>query len=272
MQGKNLAFYSLSVQNVLVFMPRLHFTLSYDGRPYSGWQSQLSGCTVQDEVERAFECLLKRKVRIHASGRTDTGVHALGQVFHLDFEENPTIPLDQWHMALNALLPGTIRILSVREVPPRLHARYDAVEKTYEYRINPCAILPPFEYGLVWHLPREWDAELLRAAVALFEGTHDFRAFAARRGNEPDPIPEGFYLRTISEASLSVDAGHFVIRFRGNGFLYKMVRLMVGAAHTVARGKLSLEGLKVLLENPGDKKSPLCAPPDGLRLVSVRYE
>lgn len=252
-------------------MPRICFNVAYDGRPYEGWQSQPSGETVQDYLERALGEILQRDIRIHGSGRTDSGVHAMEQVFHIEMDEIPSIPINKWHLAMNAKLPHTIRILGAREVADDFHARFSAKGKVYRYTISQSQILSPFEYGLVWHNPKSLDADLMQKAMGLIKGEHDFRAFAALRGNEPNPIPEDYFVRTIYEASLQVDGDLVHLTYQGNGFMYKMVRLLTGAIHTVGTGKLALDDFAVLLTKPVNGKSPYCAPAEGLYLMNVVY-
>jgi len=253
-------------------MPRIRFTATYDGRPYLGWQSQPGGRTVQDVLERAFSGLFGSAVRIHGSGRTDAGVHALGQVFHVDAPDTHPIPADKWPAALNTRLPRTIRITHAAYVPPSFHARFSATGKTYRYCISRAPILSPFDAGLAWHRPLAWSVKTLEQAVQLFLGTHDFTAFAALRGNEPHPIPADYFRRTITQAQVAQEGEHVLITFTGTGFLYKMVRLMAGAAHEAARGKITLDSLARLINAPRQNdKSPFCAPPDGLTLMRVHY-
>lgn len=254
-------------------MPRIRFTASYDGRPYLGWQSQPGGRTVQDTLERAFSSLFGTAVRIHGSGRTDAGVHALGQVFHVDAPDTHRIPADKWPAAINTRLPHTIRVTHAAYAAPDFHARFSATGKTYRYCISTEPILTPFDAGLVWHRPLSWSLDTLTEAVRLFRGEHDFTAFAALRGNEPRPIPPDYFRRAITQADTERVGEHTFITFTGTGFLYKMVRLMVGAAHEAARGKITLEELDRLIRSPRPHdKSPFCAPPDGLTLMQVHYE
>lgn len=253
-------------------MPRIRFTVAYDGRPYLGWQSQPGGRTVQDVLERAFSSLFGTPVRIHGSGRTDAGVHALGQVFHVDAPDTHRIPADKWPTAINLRLPHTIRVTRAEYADSSFHARFSATGKTYRYCISRAAVLNPFDAGLVWHRPLAWDLNTLEQAVHLFRESHDFTAFAALRGNEPRPIPEGYFRRTITQADVTQQGEHVFITLSGTGFLYKMVRLMVGAVHEAARGKITLAALEQLITAPRpNDKSPFCAPPDGLTLMRVHY-
>ena len=255
-------------------MSRYLFTCAYDGAPWLGWQSQAGGGTVQDCVEEAMRGILKQPCRIHAAGRTDAGVHALGQCFHADLPENHRMDAEAWLAALNANLPASVRILHVRPVGQDFHARFSALGKTYEYRICRAPVMSPFWAGRAWHRWEELDEEKLRRALSLYVGTHDFRRFAARRGNEPDPIPDDYFLRTLDHADFQKDHGEMMIRirFHGNGFLYRMVRFLVAYAWGVGTGRISLEEVNDALQRPERKTGPrFCAPADGLYLVNVDY-
>ncbi|MBQ9829119.1 MAG: tRNA pseudouridine(38-40) synthase TruA [Akkermansia sp.] len=252
-------------------MSRLLFTCAYDGAPYCGWQSQREGESIQDTIEAAMARILKAPLRIAASGRTDAGVHAHAQCFHADVPAECRMSPQNWLAALNAHLPASIRITGVRAVADDFHARFDAVGKEYEYLICRGAVLSPFLHGRAWHVPHEFDAAALSAAMKVYEGTHDFRHFAANRGNEPPCPPEDFYLRTIYSATLSEEGEMLRIRVHGNGFMYRMVRLLVGTAHQVARGRMSCGALADMLVNPLGQKTRYCAPADGLYLRRVFY-
>lgn len=254
-------------------MARLLFTCAYDGAAYRGWQSQRGGQTLQDTIEEAVARVLKSPVRIAASGRTDAGVHAHAQCFHLDEPEGCRMTPQNWLAALNAHLPASIRIMAVKAVPEGFHARFDAVGKVYDYLICRDAVLSPFLQGRVWHIPHEFSESALKEALQVYVGTHDFRRFAASRGNEPQPPPPGFYERTIYSCTLEhVEQGLLRLRFHGNGFMYRMVRMLVGSAHQVARGRMSREALALMLTELEAPKTRYCAPPDGLYLHRVQYE
>ncbi len=252
-------------------MPRLLFSCAYDGAPYLGWQSQRGGNTVQDTLEAAFACILKAPLRIAAAGRTDAGVHALAQCFHADLPESCRMDARAWRAALNAHLPASIRVMEVRPVPADFHARFDATGKLYEYTLCRAAVLPPFLAGRVWHHPRPLDVCLLAEALRCYEGRHDFRHFAARRGNEPDPPPPGFYERIIWSARVVEDGELLRLRFHGNGFMYRMVRLLAGTACQVATGRLPLAALAGMLDCEAGETSRFCAPAGGLCLQRVEY-
>lgn len=228
---------------------------------------------VQDEVERAFSAVLRAPLRIAASGRTDAGVHAYAQCFHADVPESCRMSSENWRAALNAHLPSSIRILQVQAVAESFHARFSAVGKVYEYCICTAAVLSPFLHNRAWHCPAGVPVEALREALQVYEGTHDFRRFAAKRGNEPEIPPADFYLRTIYEASVSVEQGGELLRlrFHGNGFMYRMVRMLVGTAHRVATGKMTPAQLRAMLDSPEGEKTRFCAPASGLYLQRVLY-
>lgn len=226
---------------------------------------------MQDTIEAAMARILKAPVRIAASGRTDAGVHAHAQRFHADLPESCRMDVRHWQAALNAHLPADIRIMAVQAVADDFHARFQAVGKEYEYLICRAAVLSPFLHGRAWHIPHDFDVSLLAAALKVYEGEHDFRRFAANRGNEPTVPPEGFYVRTIYAATVSEEEELLRLRFHGSGFMYRMVRLLVGTAHQVARGRMSLADLRAMLQQPLGDKTRFCAPADGLYLKQVFY-
>ena len=162
---------------------RLKLTIAYDGRPYNGWQSQVGGNTVQDIIQCALEEVAKQPLRLHGSGRTDTGVHALAQIAHFDAPPGTSMNPFNWVPALNCKLPATIRIMACEEVAPDFHSRFSAIGKIYHFDLCTDPVLPPLKAGLAWHLPRQLDADVLWQALSLFLGRHDFHAFAAYRGN-----------------------------------------------------------------------------------------
>jgi len=250
---------------------KLKLTIAYDGRPFSGWQSQPNANTVQDIIEAALEEVAKQPIRIHGSGRTDTGVHADGQIAH--FEPPAEIDMNpyNWVPAINTKLPPQIRIMDCQEVPADFHARFNAKQKTYHYDLALAPVLHPLRAGLAWHLPRQLDPETLETALSHYIGTHCFKAFAANRGNETESTD---FTRTITTASLTTTEEGYRIIYTGNGFLYKMVRLLTGAAVQASQGRLRLDDhLSLLNQNPQLTltKSPYCAPADGLTLFSVAY-
>jgi tRNA pseudouridine38-40 synthase len=243
---------------------RLKLIVAYDGAPFAGWQSQSHRNTVQDHLERAFERVTGGVVRVHGAGRTDAGVHALAQCAHVDVLKFR--PADRWIKALNALLPPAIRVLRSRNVSKDFHARLSAKGKIYRYRIWTAPILPPFEHGRAWHVARPLDLRALKAAVKHFVGTHDFGGFAANRGK-----PEPSTIRTINSVRVRQKGPCITIEFDGDGFLYKMVRLMVGALVKCALGKMHIEEITSRLHSGKVGSDRFVAPAEGLYLVRVRY-
>lgn len=255
---------------------RLKLTVAYDGRPYEGWQSQGKGTSVQETLEAAIHKLAGRAaadglpVRVHGSGRTDRGVHALGQVAHFDTPEGTRLTELDWHRALNALLPPTVRVIRCEQVAPDFHARFDATGKIYHYRLWHGEVLPPLEYGLAWHLPGPLDEALLRRTAALFVGTHDFTCFCANRGDPGEA--QRSKVRTLNRVELLTAGELLTLVFEGDGFLYKMVRSLVGTLVRVARGREAPERVESLLADPTQTKPGWQAPPDGLSLMQVKYD
>jgi len=245
--------------------PRLKLIIAYDGAKFAGWQSQSHRNTIQDHVERAFERILGKPVRIHGAGRTDAGVHALAQCAHAD-PPNDRLSAARWIEALNALLPPTIRVLHCRYVLNDFHARLSAKGKIYRYRIWSARVLPPFEYCRAWHVARPLDLKILKTAARHFVGTHDFAGFAANRGK-----PEKSTIRTIFSVRIRKAGPCVSIEFDGDGFLYKMVRLIVGSLIKCALGKMRIEDVTSRLDSDKPGSVRFAAPAEGLFLVRVRY-
>ena len=239
--------------------------VAYDGAPFAGWQSQSHRNTVQDHLERALERVHGGAARVHGSGRTDAGVHALAQCAHANLA-NRFLPAERWVEALNALLPQAIRILRCRYVSQDFHARLSAKGKIYRYRIWNAPVLPPFECCRAWHVAQPLDLKVMKSAAKYFVGTHDFTGFAANRGK-----PERTRVRTINSVRVRKKGPCVTIEFDGNGFLYKMVRLMVGALVKCALGKMRIEEITSRLHSGKLGSARFVAPADGLYLVRVRY-
>jgi tRNA pseudouridine38-40 synthase len=244
---------------------RLKLIVAYDGTPFAGWQSQSHRNTIQDHLERAFERVLGKPARVHGAGRTDAGVHALAQCAHVDLP-NDRLSAVRWTEALNALLPPTIRVLRCQYVSNDFHARLSAKGKIYRYRIWLAPVLLPFEYRRAWHVPRPIDLKILKRAAKQFVGTHDFAGFAANRGKQ-----EKSTVRTIYSARVRQKGPCVTIEFDGDGFLYKMVRLIVGTLVRAALGKMSIEDVAARLNSGQVGAARFAAPAEGLFLVRVRY-
>jgi len=244
---------------------RLRLLLAYEGSAFEGWQSQPSGNTVQDALELAVAGLIGERRVVHGSGRTDAGVHATGQVAHVDVPEG-RLALGAWAAALNGNLPKMVRVLRAHKSPAVFHARFSATGKTYTYRLWNERYLHPLEVGRAWHLPSPLDLALVREAAELLTGTHDFAGFAANRGK-----PEKSTVRTVHRIDVSKSGPLVRLRFEGDGFLYRMVRMLTGSMVRVAQGKAATAWLAQLLDTPDGRRTSYCAPAEGLYLTKVFY-
>ena len=246
---------------------RLKLVVAYDGAPFAGWQSQKNGEAVQDHLERAFAAVTGTAVRVHGAGRTDAGVHALAQTAHVDLSAN-SLAVAQWPAALNASLVPAIRVLRCTYVPSTFHARFSAKGKLYRYRIWNDRVLPPFEVGRAWHVPAPLDFEGMVAEARAFVGGHDFASFAANRGT-----PNEDTFRTMEAVRIRQSGRCLTIEVEGDGFLYRMVRLMVGALVRRGREPGRTGEIRARLEQPAGAwaAARFAAPAAGLILVRVRY-
>ena len=244
---------------------RLKLTVAYDGAAFAGWQSQAHRNTVQDTLEHAFQKISGTRIRVHGAGRTDAGVHALAQCAHVDLPDR-RLSLERWTNALNSTLPPAIRILRCQFMPQNFHARFSATGKLYRYRIWAAPILPPLEFGRAWHISSPLDVDLLKTAGKKFVGTHDFAAFAANRGKKEQDT-----MRTIRSVQIRRSGPRIAIEIAGDGFLYKMVRLMVGAMTQVALNKMNVDEIVARLKSGHADGSRFVAPAKGLYLVKIWY-
>jgi tRNA pseudouridine38-40 synthase len=248
-------------------MRRIRITVSYDGTDYHGWQVQPNVATIQRTIESVVTEIEGARVHVHASGRTDAGVHALAQVAAFDLA-NP-IPCENLVRAMNRLLPRDIRILHAEEAAPDFHPRYQAVAKTYEYRILRAEICPPFERLYVYHHPYPLGEPRMIELARALEGEHDFSAFAA--ADETDHQGRS-KVRRIFSSQFNRDSAHLIYRVRGSGFLKHMVRNIVGVLLEAGKGNLTASDLQTRL-TPACKIPPgPTAPARGLFLISVEYQ
>ena len=246
---------------------RLRLLVAYDGKPFAGWQSQASGNGVQDHLERAFGKLCGGgRIAVHGSGRTDAGVHARGQVAHADVPDRARHTPERWRGALNSHLPAEIRVRTVRDAAPGFHARFSARGKIYRYRIWNSPVLSPFESGRAWHFPNPLDAAILAQTAQRFVGQHDFAAFSANRGK-----PVETTVRTIRRVTVRQRHRLLTLEYEGDGFLYKMVRLLTGALVRCAQGRAEPAWIGSLLAGQAGKNS-FAAPAEGLYLLRVLYD
>jgi tRNA pseudouridine38-40 synthase len=246
-------------------MRNLKLTIAYDGTDYCGWQVQPGRPTIQGLLETALAELEGAAVKLHGSGRTDAGVHALAQVasFHL---ANP-IPAPNLRKALNRLLPEAVRVLLVEEAADDFHARYSARAKTYEYRIWREEICPPLLSRYVLPFPYRLDEDRMRQAAPRLCGTRDFRSLAANDGE-----PHESTVRTVFSSTLERHGEQLRYRVRGSGFLRHMVRNAVGTLLEVGRGNLAPADIDRILEAKHRAAAGPTAPARGLFLVEVEYE
>ncbi len=252
-------------------MPNLKITLAYDGTDFSGWQVQPGRATIQGTLADALLRVTGEKVAPQGSGRTDAGVHALGQVASCAIASS--IPPGNLVIALNHILPAAIRVLRVEEVPPDFHARKSARAKTYRYRIFRGDICPPFVARYVYHHPYPLDEPAMMAAAQAVIGEHDFTSFAAvdpEKGREEDE--QRFNVRTIYASQLQCAGDELVYTVRGSGFLHHMVRNLVGTFLLVGKGSLRADDIARVLQARSRAANPgATAPASGLCLVSVEY-
>jgi tRNA pseudouridine38-40 synthase len=238
--------------------------LSYDGGSYGGYQVQKNTVTIQELLEAAVKEVTGESITTYASGRTDAGVHAKGQVFH--FETVSQISPERWPFALNRLLPQDIVILSAEIVPADFHARFDVVEKIYKYCIWNQRIPNLFFRNYCWHIPARLDLQAMQEAAAYLVGEHDFTSFCSFKTAAPNRV------RHVYEISLEVDAEERIwFTFRGKGFLYNMVRIIVGTLVDVGRGKKTAESVKTILASQNRLLAGKTAPAKGLFLWEVKY-
>lgn len=242
---------------------KVKIIIEYDGTNYSGWQVQNNAKTVQGELEKAIEKLDKKRVKVIGAGRTDSGVHALGQVAHFHLESD--IPEDRLAKAINSRLPLDIRIKNAAYINEDFHARFSAVARTYYYYIYQGEYLPPFKRNYYHLIQREIDWKKLKTLLKLFVGEHCFINFCSR----DDPSREK--VRTIYNIEVYQGSPDSMIIFKGNGFLRKQVRMMMGAALHIVFNDLPPSIIKQLLKPEDIEFAFPTAPPNGLYLANVDY-
>jgi tRNA pseudouridine38-40 synthase len=246
---------------------KFKFIISYDGTNYGGWQTQSNAISIQALVQKALQTVLRTFTPVIGSGRTDAGVHALGQTAHFTVIEN-NIDLSRLRFSLNALLPHDVRIRNIEEAAENFHARYSASGKTYYYHLHLDRTINPFKRLYSTHVLHRVDLDLLHQAARLFIGTHDFTSFAheASAGSASRNA-----VRTLTRLDLVEEHGGIRLEFEGNGFLYKMVRNIVGTLLDVSRNHISLDAIEAIFKAKDRKKAGRTAPPEGLFLMQVHY-
>ncbi|MEH7437922.1 tRNA pseudouridine(38-40) synthase TruA [Neobacillus drentensis] len=245
-------------------MQRYRCIISYDGSGFSGYQVQPNKRTVQREIEAVLAKMHKgTSVKVAGSGRTDAGVHAKGQVIH--FDSPLPITEDRWEIALNSMLPEDISILSVKKVNDSFHSRFDAIGKEYRYVLHLSSKRDPFQRVFAYRYPYSLNLEAMRKASKYFLGTHDFTSFCSARTEVEDKI------RTVKAIDFLVEDDQLTIRFVGNGFLYNMVRILVGTLLEVGAGDRDPEDIPAILEKKDRRLAGKTAPAHGLYLWEVFY-
>lgn len=243
---------------------RIALGVSYDGAHFFGWQSQPGGATVQDVLESAIAAIAQHPVRVHAAGRTDTGVHALAQVVHFDTEVER--PISAWVRGVNAHLPSTVRVIWAHQVDEAFHARFSAFSRSYQYLLYnaPVASALMADKAGWFHLPLDFSA--MSEGARYLIGEHDFSAFRASECQANSPI------RHMQKAQVSQVDHYFIFDFTANAFLQHQVRNMIGALIYVGKGAHPPEYIKTLLQLKDRTVSPPTFSPTGLYLTGVGYD
>ncbi len=244
-------------------MRNIKLTIEYDGTAYHGWQSQINAITVQDVLQAAISGLTGEDTSVTGAGRTDNGVHALGQV--ANFYTTSAIPADKFSFALNSMLPEDITIRKSEEVPESFHSRFSATGKKYIYKIYNSNFPSPLLRDRAFHVSRPLDLERMQAATAGFVGTHDFSAFMSTGSSVKSTV------RTVRSIFLDRHGDVIRMKIEGNGFLYNMVRIIAGTLIEVGNGRIAPEDVPGIIEGLDRKKAGKTAPPQGLYLAEVVY-
>jgi tRNA pseudouridine38-40 synthase len=245
-------------------MPRYRLLIEYNGGPFQGWQAQENGPSVQGAIERAVKAFCGETVRLTAAGRTDTGVHATGQVAHVDLAKD--WPAATVRDALNAhLRPDPVGVLEAQAVDEDFHARFSATGRRYLYRILNRRSPPVLDRGRVWHVRKPLDVEAMNAAAKVLVGRHDFTTFRDAGCQSKSPV------KTLDLAEVEGDGEEVRLRFAARSFLHRQVRSMTGALVEAGLGKLTAEDLREILEAADRRRCPTVAPADGLYLTAVEY-
>lgn len=243
---------------------RVFLKIAYDGTFYHGWQSQEGQDTVQGKIEECLSLLTKSPVELIGASRTDARVHALGNVAVFDTEFS--IPPDRYSYALNDMLPGDIRIIESKEVPGEFNPRFDAIKKTYEYRIYNGPILLPTERLYAYHYRGNIDVIAMNEGAKWLLGEHDFTSLSSVHAQAKTRV------RTIYDCRVKREGDFVTLSVTGSGFLYNMVRIIAGTLLEVGIGRLSPKQLPAIIEAKDRTKAGRTLPPEGLRLLEIEYD
>ena len=245
-------------------MRNIKLTIEYDGKEFGGWQKQPNKLNIQGTIERAIEEITGEQIELNASGRTDSGVHSLGQV--ANFKTNSSIPIEKIPIAINTKLKKSIRIIKAEEVEERFHSRLSCKKKTYRYIINNNETASAIYRNLEYHIPQKLDIDKMIQAIKYFEGEHDFKAFKASGTSSKSSV------RTIFKADIYQQKDNRLwIELTGNGFLYNMVRIIVGTLVDVGLGKIKPEEISKIISEGKRENAGKTVPPNGLYLLKVEY-
>ncbi len=244
-------------------MYNIRIWMKYDGTDFHGYQIQKNGFTVQEALTVALNRLTGESISVTGCSRTDAGVHA--EVYAANFFSNTKIPTDKLPFALNAQLPESIRVTAAEYVNNDFHATFSAKEKTYEYTIDTGKIADPFLLRYAWHFPYDLDMDKMRAAAEFLEGRHDFSAFCAAGAQTKTSVRTVKVIEIIKENTL------VKVKITADGFLYNMVRIIVGTLAYAAIGRIGVGEMEAIISSCDRRRAGITAPPQGLRLVSVVY-
>ena len=247
-------------------MRNIRLTIEYDGKDFNGWQKQPNKLNIQGEIERAIaELTGDEKIDLIASGRTDAGVHALGQVANFK-TENMSIPIEKFALAVNTKLKKSIRVIKAEEVDERFHSRYTCKKKTYRFVINNNECESAIYRNLEYHMPVKLDIKKMQKAIKYFEGEHDFKGFKASGTSSKSSV------RTIYKAEVKeAENGRIFIELTGNGFLYNMVRIIAGTLVDVGMGKIDVKDIPDIIKSGDRMRAGKTLSPNGLFLLKVEY-
>ncbi len=245
-------------------MRNIKLTIEYDGKDFNGWQKQPDKLNIQGSIESAIEQITGEKIELNASGRTDAGVHALGQV--ANFKTNSTLDVSKFPIAINSKLKRAIRILNAEEVDEKFHSRLSCKRKTYRYVINNSKVSSAIYRNLETHIPQELDVGKMQEAAKYFEGEYDFAAFKASGTSSKSSV------RTIYAANVvKKENNRIYIELTGSGFLYNMVRIVSGTLVDVGLKKIEPQEIKDIINSKNRERAGKTLPPNGLYLVNVEY-
>ena len=248
-------------------MNKFKLIIAYDGTNYAGWQVQKIGLGVQQRVEEALAKIFPSVTRIHSSSRTDTGVHALGMVAHVEIPKLEfKMSVEKMALAINAHLPPDIRVMQASQCPKKFHARFDAKGKQYRYFVWNHFAMNPLLRQQAWHVGLKLDLNAMRAAAQFFVGKHDFKSLEATRSYEMEST-----IRTLTRCEIKRNGPLLTVIIEGDGFLYKMCRGIVGTLVQVGQGKIGPEEIQRILESKDRRVAGMTAPACGLVLWKVFY-